>query len=443
MTLNETGEYINGFAFKPTDRSDEGLPIIRIQNLTKPDSIPNRTLRTVDQKYIVEPGDLLVSWSATLDVFIWEGQKALVNQHIFKVVPDEKVVGAEYLYYLLKKSIADLVKSEHLHGSTMKHINRKPFLAKRVWVPSLTDQKEISLKLQKQNDSVDSTEEKLSGIKTNIELLRQSILKAACEGRLVPTEAELAAQEGRDYETGEQLLTRILEERRKSFSGRGKYKEPSRAVGNFETPAGWVCSSLDSVVSANRPICYGILMPKENVAEGVPFVKVRDMKRDVIDIAGLHKTSHEIAQKYQRASLLPNDVLLSIRGTYGRVAMVPEVLTGGNITQDTARVSCITGISPDYIAQYLRSENSQRFFKRVARGVAVKGVNIGDVRELPVLIPPLPEQVRIVAEVERRFAILDQVEELIKTNLERCQTLRQSILHKAFSFEDLEDEEPE
>jgi type I restriction enzyme S subunit len=91
--VDDTGSYINGMAFKPTDWEQDGRPIIRIQNLTDPNKPLNRTTRQVEGRYIVCPGDLLVSWSATLDAFIWDREEAVLNQHIFKVEPNTRVCG--------------------------------------------------------------------------------------------------------------------------------------------------------------------------------------------------------------------------------------------------------------------------------------------------------------------------------------------------------------
>ena len=173
-------------------------------------------------------------------------------------------------------------------------------------------------------------------------------------------------------------------------------------------------------------------MPKENVASGVLFVKVRDMKGDRIDLQSLHRTTPEIAAQYARASLHTGDILLSIRGTYGRVATVPAELEGGNITQDTARLAVSSALVSDYMAAYLRSDSAQRYFKRVARGVAVKGVNIGDIRPMPFPVPPYAEQQRIVAEVDRCLSIARVVEAEVDANLKRAQALRQATLKQAF-----------
>ncbi len=126
-------------------------------------------------------------------------------------------------------------------------------------------------------------------------------------------------------------------------------------------------------------------MPKENLIYGILYVRVVDMKGDRINLEGLRRTSKAISAKYARASLKVDDVLLAIRGTYGRIAIAPAELEGANITQDTARIAPLPGVTHDWIATYLRSTIAQNYFKPVARGVAVKGVNIGDIR--PMLVP--------------------------------------------------------
>lgn len=147
--VDDTGAYINGMAFKPTDWEQDGRPIIRIQNLTDPNKPLNRTTREVEDRYIVFPGDLLVSWSATLDAFIWDREEAVLNQHIFKVEPNTDLVDPRFLFFGLREVIAEMREGEHLHGSTMKHINRGPFLAHRFPIPPLTEQRRIVAKLDR------------------------------------------------------------------------------------------------------------------------------------------------------------------------------------------------------------------------------------------------------------------------------------------------------
>ncbi len=213
-------------------------------------------------------------------------------------------------------------------GSTRKRISRGNLATIPLPVPPLPEQWRIVAEIEKQFTRLEAGVAALRRVQANLKRYRAAVLKAACEGRLVPTEAELAKTGNRKtkFEKGEALLARILTERRQNWQGRGQYKEPAAPVtANLPAfPAGWAVASLEQLTSPARPICYGILMPKENVATGVLFVKVKDMKGDTIDLEGLHRTTPEIAAKYARASLRTGDLLLSIRGTYGRVAEVPE-----------------------------------------------------------------------------------------------------------------------
>lgn len=384
-------------------------------------------------------------------------QPALVDNNVMGLRPATEALDYKFLFhYACTVQLDELSRATTVPSVRKSDVERIPLP-----LPPPSEQRRIVAEIEKQFTLLDAGVAALRRVQANLKRYRAAILKAACEGRLVPTEAELHRQRvGRGpspgvgslkakgkaastetistdtpFESGEALLARILTERRKNWQGRGQYKEPVAPVTAHmpPSPEGWTVASLEQLTSPDRPICYGILMPKDNVATGVLFVKVKDMKGDTIELEGLHRTTPEIAAKYARASLRTGDLLLSIRGTYGRVAEVPKELDGGNITQDTARLDVNGFVNHRYVAICLRNPDCQNHFKRVARGVAVKGVNIGDVRPTPIPLPPLAEQTRIVAEVERRLSVVDESESVVTANLQRTTCLRQSILQKAFT----------
>jgi type I restriction enzyme S subunit len=144
--LVDAGQFINGLAFKPSDWGGVGRPIIRIQNLSGRNPDYNRTTGKFDSSVLVQDGDILVSWSATLDAFIWRGEEAVLNQHIFRVLP-APLADKRFLYWLLKWVIRQLAESDHAHGLVMSHINRGPFLAHPIPLPPLAEQKRIVAKV--------------------------------------------------------------------------------------------------------------------------------------------------------------------------------------------------------------------------------------------------------------------------------------------------------
>lgn len=119
--LKYLGTYINGYAFKPSDWSSRGRQIIRIQDLTGSNSAePNYYDGTLDEKYRVVNGDILVSWAATLDAFVWKKEDGWLNQHIFKAIPNEKIVK-DYFWWLLKVAM-DNMNNDDKHGIVMQHV---------------------------------------------------------------------------------------------------------------------------------------------------------------------------------------------------------------------------------------------------------------------------------------------------------------------------------
>lgn len=145
VKLGEVATFINGYAFKPQDWSTEGKEIIRIQNLTKTSKEINYYSGKIDKKYIVETGDILISWSGTIGVFQWYGKTAVLNQHIFKVVFDKLDLDRSYFKYVVEKGLQDALKNTH--GSTMKHLTKKYFDNIVVSYTSFKEQQRISSKL--------------------------------------------------------------------------------------------------------------------------------------------------------------------------------------------------------------------------------------------------------------------------------------------------------
>jgi type I restriction enzyme S subunit len=155
------------------------------------------------------------------------------------------------------------------------------------------------------------------------------------------------------------------------------------------------------LIEAGRPITYGILKPGSGFPGGIPVVKVKDMRDGIIDQSDLLLTSPEIDAQYQRSKLRKGDLLISIRGSVGRMAEVPENLENANITQDTARLTIDAAYNKVYVRGVLESAPLQLEMERNIRGVAVKGINIGFLRELQIPVCARTVQDRLAALYEQ------------------------------------------
>ena len=141
IRLGDVATYINGYAFKPEDRGNEGLPIIRIQDLTGNSYDLGFYNGDYPKKIEINDGDILISWSASLGVYIWDRGKALLNQHIFKVLFDRAPIDRQYFVYAVRYKLAEM--GTKTHGATMKHIVKKDFDATQIPYPSMKKQENI------------------------------------------------------------------------------------------------------------------------------------------------------------------------------------------------------------------------------------------------------------------------------------------------------------
>lgn len=150
--LGDVATYINGYAFKPSDWSDTGVPIIRIQDLTGNSYQANRYSGQYAKKYEVLPGDVLISWSASLGVYVWTGEKAVLNQHIFKVVFDKCEIDKSFFVHQVRNILEKAASSAH--GATMKHLTKPIFDALPFYLPPLEEQRRIAKVLGKVSDLI-------------------------------------------------------------------------------------------------------------------------------------------------------------------------------------------------------------------------------------------------------------------------------------------------
>jgi len=263
----------------------------------------------------------------------------------------------------------------------------------------------------------------------HIQLLRQTILNLAVLGKLT------ADWRDRHGELGDasNLLAKLEQRHEKAGGHRhgnaAAATEEAHDLNVGELPQSWRITDLRTAVCPDRPITYGILMPGPDTPDGIQYVRVADFPKDRINLATIRRTTKEIENNYARARLRTGDILLSIRGTVGRVCVVPPELQDGNITQDTARLSIQDVLHRDFVMWFLRSSITQQRMQNCSKGVAVRGINIGDVRALQLPVPPLAEQQHIVAKVEELMALCDRLETQLTITHTETRRLLEAVLH--------------
>jgi type I restriction enzyme, S subunit len=303
-------------------------------------------------------------------------------------------------------------------------------------LPPLKEQHRIVAKMEMLLKHVDAAQERLATIPRILKRFRQSVLTAACSGRLT---VDWRAQTNSREATSD-LLRRLTTEREKKatlVNGKRRNAPSILDVNNLpELPTSWQWVTLDQIVEEGRPIIYGIIKPGPHDPNGVPYVRVMEMKDGTIaPVNELKRASRERASKFKRATLKAGDLLISKDGTIGRVAIVPPELDGGNITQHLVRASIHPYLNREFIAITIASQHSQSWLVGEKKGVALQGVNVEDFRRLPLPIAPLDEQQEIVRRVEALFKTANVLEARYFNAKAHVNKLTQSILAKAFRGE--------
>ena len=190
---------------------------------------------------------------------------------------------------------------------------------------------------------------------------------------------------------------------------------------------------LSEVTPVDAPIIYGILQPGPDIPNGIPYVRPTEIENGFIDLQSIRRTSPEIAKKYRRATINEGDIILSIVGTIGKVALVTSELSGGNITQSSCRIRPdINKVDKDYLRHWLQSPLAWAYYKSNRLGSAVPRLNLRDIRDFELPLPPLATQHRLAAKLnrmEQKLRILAQEADRARSIVSQ---LESAIFAKAF-----------
>lgn len=389
-TLGSVAKYVNGRAFKPSEWEKMGKPIIRIQNLTNSSEICNRTTKTYDEKFSVTRGDLLFSWSATLGAYIWQGEDAWLNQHIFKVIPNDGV-GKLYLYYYLTFITNQLY--EKAHGSGMVHITLKPFKETEIPLPSLDEQQRIVELLDELFSKLYEVKALAQGVVDGSEFRRAAILHKAFTGE----------------------LTELWRD------------EHGTTLDSWERR---------TVASVCKGLLYGTSKKSTKLGKMI-VLRMGNLQCGEIDWTDLAYSDDENDIKKYRLS--KGDVLFNRTNSavlVGKTSIYrgeyPAIYAGYLIKLDYDHDI----LSGEYLNYVLNSPNAKEYYNRVKTdGVNQSNINARKIGEYVIPLPPLDEQKEIVRLLDDLLGREQRAKDLAGKTLERVEMIKKCILARAFRGE--------
>lgn len=380
MRLGAIAEFVNGRAFKPSDWSEIGLPIIRIQNLNDPKKPFNFFKGPYSDKILICNGDVLLSWSGTpgtsFGCFKWEGANGLLNQHIFKVNLNETICNKDYFVYAVNKNLELIIRQAH-GGVGLQHITKAKLEKIEIPLPPLPVQERIVAIL----DAADTLRQKDQALLKKYDEIKQSL---------------------------------FLDMFGDPFSGKTYLLK-----GSISIVGGYAFKSEDFVDT------------------GIPLIKIGTINKGYFDTANFSFLPANFLEKYDKWKVKKGDLLMSLTGTvgkddYGNVEIADDTFKYYLLNQ---RVAKISPISNSYLPEFLYALFSYKHTKariiKINRGVRLANISNKDIENLSVIRPSMEDQQKFV------FAMREvrKQKTYVEMNIKKSEELFQSLLQKAFNGE--------
>ena len=423
--IGELCDLINGRAFKPTDWTETGLPIVRIQNLNNPEKPFNRYDGEVRDRFLIDSDDLLFAWSGTpgtsFGAHVWKGGKAVLNQHIFNVKFSREHLDQDFFRHAINQKLIELIAKAH-GGVGLRHVTKGKFEETQIPLPPLLEQRRIVRRLDTLSARTTTARTHLTAITKLVERYKEGVLRIAFRGGLTD-----------GFRTRHPKLAPINFEL--SASALKKLKLSAYRIENeaapYSVPSQWRWLALPALgelargKSRHRP-------RNDNALFGgsYPFIQTGDVSN--CDGRIEHYTSTYSDLGLAQSRLWPEGTLcitiaanIAETGILGFDGCFPDSVVGFIADKDRT--------SERYIEYFIRTVRSD--LEAFAPGVAQKNINLSTLSGVFVPIPPLEEQREIVHRIETAFAKIDRLAAEAEKALKLTDRLDQRILAKAFAGE--------
>lgn len=456
IPLSEVANLLRGVSYPKSDVRGEAtpgyVPVLRATNIQ--DACLNLIAdlvfvakRHVSPEQHLRRGDIVVATSSGSKHLVgksaqfhgdWDGSFGA----FCATVRPKPNIEPDYLAFFLQSPYYWKQITKKVVGVNINNLRRGDLESLTLPFPPLDQQRGIVAEIEKQLSRLDESVANLRRVNSNIKRYKDAVLTAAVDGRLVPIEAELARCVGRGFESGEQLLGRVLVERRASWdekaatAGRNrKYVEPRPPdLSNLPPlPKGWAWATLGQLAWSVRD---GPHYSPKYVDQGIPFITGGQVRPEGIDFStarfispGLH------GELSRRCKPELGDMLYTKGGTTG----IARVNTDGrefNVWVHVAVLKLVPSIHRFYLQHALNSPHCFRQAQQYTHGVGNQDLGLTRMVWITVPLPPLAEQERIVSEIDRCLSITVEIERELRTELQRAERLRSSLLSRVFAERD-------
>jgi type I restriction enzyme, S subunit len=430
VELGKVCKILNGFPFKSAlFNSSEGFPVIRIRDIARSST---ETFYNGDfpPEYVVTKGDLLIGMDGNFRCCEWLGRDAGLNQRVCKIIPDEKILHRQFLFYGLNgylKAIEDVTSSVTVGHLSSRDVQRIPFP-----LPPLAEQQRIVEKLEAMLGKLDASQQRLVKMPTLLKRFRQSVLAAACSGRLTADWRE----ENSGSESAQSLTEQINEVRKKSPKAQKVEFTPEDEWPDDPIPATWTWVRFGSVIGELR---NGVPLRPNIEPPGIPILRISAARPGAINLDDF-RFMPDGEQFVPQFTLRDNDLIFTryngtieflgtcgmVRGLGKKTLLYPDKLMRVRFDHDS--------ILPAYAEVFFQAPHvHERVVAKSKSSAGQNGISGSDIKGQPFALPPLAEQQEIVRRVEGLFALADQLEVRLAEVRGQVAKLTPSLLARAFA----------
>jgi type I restriction enzyme S subunit len=352
-----------------------------------------------DEQFVRE-GDVLMSMANSYELVgkvaraILVPQPAAFGAFLAAVRPTEAIDGG-YLYHFLRSSeVQSKLRVGSSQTTNIANISVGRLSELPVPLAPWNEQRRIADKLDTVLTRVDAVNTRLARVAPILKRFRQSVLASATSGRL----------------TGDWRSAQGLKQGAKT--------------------------TLQAICMPDRVITYGVVKLGDETPGGTPCLRTSNVRWLRFELDGMKLIDPNLSAEYGRTVLRGGEVLVNVRGTLGGVAVATDDMAGWNVSREVAVVPVDRALASSvYVSLWIASDECQRWLTGVTKGVAYTGINIEDLRTLPIKLPLKEEQAEIVRRVETLFAFADRLEASLQTAQTATERLTPALLAKAFRGE--------
>lgn len=398
----------NGYSFKSTDfYENEKYPVIRIGDLQDGKINIKEAIRVSEEVYQEtkrfknKRGDILLALTgATIgkSAYYDTDEISLLNQRVAALRPT-KNVAVDYLKYLIESSEFRTLIDYESYGGAQENIGKGQITSAKFPIPLREGQLQIVKYLDYKRRLIDRF---IANRQKQIELLNQQIVAIINK----------AVTKGNDSNV-------------KMKSSGLKW------IGDI--PEDWNVMDLKRIIDPKRPITYGIVQPGEEDINGRFMIRGQDYSQGWAKAATIFRVSDEVEVPYKRARVVEGDILITIVGAgCGNIAVVPDWLTGANLTQTTARLAIDKRFHVSEFFYYvLRSKIGMGNVDMYVKGAAQPGLNIGYIKVFKLTVPPKHIQNDVVQFIKKETNSIYELISKYQKQIELMQEYRTAIISQA------------